>query len=135
ITSLINEKIRKQCVDAVIAIPGIHTAGVDIIIEDFEDEEGTIIEVNKAPAFLLNYYPYIGKPQNPMKYIFKSLIIESRILRHKFDINELDEMDLEILINRFEYNYLKQLSLEKTIKELEKQNEILRNEDYKKDFD
>ena len=131
ITSLINEKIRKQCVDAVIAIPGIHTSGVDIIIEDFEDEEGTIIEVNKAPAFLLNYYPYIGKPQNPMKYIFKSLIIESRILRHKFDINELDEMDLEILINRFEYNYLKQLRLEKTIRELEKENEILRNKDYK----
>lgn len=126
ITSLINEKIRQQCVDAVIAIPGIHTSGIDIIIENFDDEEGTIIEVNKAPAFLLNYYPYIGKPQNPMKYIFKSLIIESRILRNKFDINELDELDLKILENRFKFNYLKQKSMEETIKILEKENLMLK---------
>lgn len=126
VTSLVTEELIEQCVQAVIATPGLHTSGVDIIIESFEDKEGTIIEVNKAPAFLLNYYPYIGKPQNPMKYIFKSLILESRILRNKFDIDELDELDLEILINRYKYNYLKQLRLEKTIKQLEYDNKILR---------
>ncbi len=126
ISNLINEEVKQQSVDAVTAIPGLHTSGVDIMLENFDSVQGTIIEVNKAPAFLLNYYPYIGKPQNPMKYIFKSLIIESRILRNILDIKELDDLDLNILINRFKYNYLKQQRLEKTIQKLETENEKLR---------
>src|SRR5699024_10641130 len=80
VTDFINENIMKLAENAVASIPGIQTAGVDVIINSFDDAEGNILEINKAPAFQLNYYPYIGEPQAPLKYIFRSLVMENRIL-------------------------------------------------------
>lgn len=64
VTKFIKDSIKNQCVKAVSSIPGLHTSGIDMMLENLDDELGTIIEVNKAPAFLLNYYPYIGDSYN-----------------------------------------------------------------------
>lgn len=111
VTHLLNDKILKTAQDAVIAIPGIHTAGVDVLIDSLETDTPTILEVNKAPALQLNYYPYIGEPQSPLKYIFSSLVLEQKIINNQLDINNLNEFDFNILINRYKYLFRKQKTL------------------------
>src|SRR5699024_3663470 len=111
VTHLLNDKILKTAQDAVIAIPGIHTAGVDVLIDSLETDTPTILEVNKAPALQLNYYPYIGEPQSPLKYIFSSLVLEQKIINNQLDINNLNEFEFNILINRYKYLFRKQKTL------------------------
>ena len=53
ISDFIHPNIFKLAEKAVTAIPNIQTAGVDIIIENLDSEEGTILEVNQNPAFLI----------------------------------------------------------------------------------
>lgn len=122
ITDLINDKILKLAEDGVAAIPGIQTAGVDVLVKDLSLSEASILEINKAPAFQLNYYPYIGEPQRPLKYIFESLILEDRILNDRLELKDLDEDSLQILTERYKALYKKQKSLEKIIEQLDKQN-------------
>ena len=83
---------------------------------------GTIIEINKAPAFLINYYPYKGEPQYPLKNIFEIFLVGNKIFREDFNINELSDIELEILVKKFKFNFLKQKKLEETISKLEKEN-------------
>ena len=118
ITHLLNDKILKTALDAVIAIPGIHTAGVDVLIDSLETETPTILEVNKAPALQLNYYPYIGEPQSPLKYIFSSLVLEQKIINNQLDLNDLNEFEFNILINRYKYLFRKQKTLSEIIENI-----------------
>ena len=111
VTHLLNDKILKTAQDAAIAIPGIHTAGVDVLIDSLETDTPTILEINKAPALQLNYYPYIGEPQSPLKYIFSSLVLEQKIINNQLDINNLNEFEFNILINRYKYLFRKQKTL------------------------
>src|SRR5699024_1073370 len=64
ITKHVNPSILEQAREAVIAIPGVHTAGVDIIVGSLDASEGTVIEVNQNPAFQVNYFPMYGKKQD-----------------------------------------------------------------------
>lgn len=118
VTHLLNDKILKTAQDAVIAIPGIHTAGVDVLIDSLETETPTILEVNKAPALQLNYYPYIGEPQSPLKYIFSSLVLEQKIINNQLDLNDLNEFEFNILINRYKYLFRKQKTLSEIIENI-----------------
>src|SRR5699024_9776831 len=115
----IHENIMRLAEDAVASIPGIQTAGVDVMINTLDDTEGYILEINKAPAFQLNYYPYIGKPQEPLKYIFTSLIIENRVLNDKLTLNDIDETSFALLNERYKALFKKQKRLEAIIKNLE----------------
>src|SRR5699024_9468972 len=96
-----NPNILKQAYEATLAITGIHTAGVDIIIEDLNSHEGTVIEVNKTPAFQLNYYPEYGESQRPLLYIFESLILEHKILNDTLSLDELSEADYNIILTKY----------------------------------
>lgn len=128
VTDLIHENVKKQALDSVTAIPGLHTSGVDIIIENFDSTEGTIIEVNKAPAFQLNYYPLIGTPQRPLKYTFKSMILESRVLRGRLSMIDLDEEEFEMLNERFRFLYNKQKQQAQSMALLLEENEMLKQQ-------
>lgn len=120
VTDFVNEEIMKLAENAVASIPGIQTAGVDVMINSFEDKDGYILEVNKAPAFQLNYYPYIGKSQAPLKYIFSSLILEDRILKDRLTKDEIDETAFSLMTERYKALYNKQKQLEKIIDNIEK---------------
>lgn len=120
VTDFINENIMKLAENAVASIPGIQTAGVDVIINSFDDAEGNILEINKAPAFQLNYYPYIGEPQAPLKYIFRSLVMENRILDDRLTIDDIDDTTFTLLTERYKTLFKKQKQLEKIIDNIEK---------------
>lgn len=120
ITKLLNSKVLEIARDAVAAIPGLHTAGVDVMIENLESENPKILEVNKAPALQLNYYPYIGEPQSPLKYIFSSLVLEKKILDDQITFNDLNENDFEILKERYKFLHKKQVSLSNIIENITK---------------
>ena len=54
---------------------GANICGVDMMIEDFKDENSNyaIIELNFNPAIHIHSYPYIGKERNIAKEILKIL--------------------------------------------------------------
>lgn len=120
ITDLLNEAILKLAENGVAAIPGIQTAGVDILLNELSSSEGYILEINKAPAFQLNYYPYIGEPQYPMKYIFQSLLLEHKILDDRLETKDINQESLQLLTERYKSLYNKQKQMEKIIEKLEK---------------
>lgn len=118
ITDYVKKEILELAEAGVAAMPGIQTAGVDVLLNDLNDTRAVILEINKAPAFQLNYYPYIGEPQYPLQYIFKSLILEDRVLNDRLRYNELSEEDFQLMTERYKALYQKQKSLEKIIKNL-----------------
>jgi glutamate--cysteine ligase len=48
-------------------------AGIDIIIDDLNSKEYSIIEVNDNPGYSLNEWPYEGKGERVGLYILKML--------------------------------------------------------------
>src|SRR5699024_1798800 len=61
VSKYLDQNIFDQVLQAVTAIPGVHTAGVDIFVDKLNASEGTIIEVNLNPALQLHYYPMTGE--------------------------------------------------------------------------
>lgn len=120
VTHLMHPEVIELARKTVLAIPGLHTAGIDIMIENFQDSNAYILEVNKAPAFQLNYYPYIGEVQKPLNYIFSSLVIEDRILNDRISLEKLKQEELNIIIERYKFLYQKQRKLSDVIERLEK---------------
>lgn len=118
VTQFVHPNVMQQAVDSVIATPGVHTAGVDIIIDSLSSTEGTVIEVNQNPAFQLNYYPKYGKIQDPLKEIFNNLKLEKRILNKELNIDTLDQDTLNFLMERYEFLYKKQRTMENGINAL-----------------
>ncbi|MFC3900417.1 ATP-grasp domain-containing protein [Aliicoccus persicus] len=118
ITDLIKKEILELAEAGVTAIPGCQTAGVDIILNDLNDTEAVILEINSRPAFQLNYFPYIGEPQNPFNYIFRSLILEKRVLEDRLDIDQMSREDIQLMAERYKALHKKQKALENVIKNL-----------------
>lgn len=118
VTEIIHPNILQQALDATLAIPGIHTSGVDILIEDLKAEEGMVIEVNKSPAFQLSYYPQYGEKSAPLNYIFKSLNLENKVLNNNLKQEDLSNEEFDILLTRYKYMYSKLKEHDKAFKDL-----------------
>lgn len=118
VTKHVHPNIQKQALDAVVAIPGVHTAGVDIIVESLNAKEGTVIEVNQNPAFQVNYFPMYGEKQDLFKKVFRSLLMENQIMEKKIGLEDLDQEKLDLVLNRYEFLYKKTKELEKQISKL-----------------
>ena len=115
VTNYVKPTILEQALEAVIAIPGIHTAGVDIIVDSLDAYEGTVIEVNQNPAFQVNYFTMYGAKQNPLKNIFSSLLLENEILNNHINPETLTQGKLEMILEKFKFLYRKNKTLEKEI--------------------
>lgn len=74
VTDIIGSGIKKTAVSAVRSIPGCGAAGVDLLINGFEDCDPTVIEINVAANFGIHYYPYFGTSRNPADAIIKSMV-------------------------------------------------------------
>lgn len=118
ITDLVSRDILDVAKQAVLAIPGLHTAGVDIMADKLQTSTPRVLEVNKAPALQLNYYPFIGEPQSPLKYLFSSLVLEQKILNHKIELTDLEQKDLDLIIDRYRFLYQKQVYLSESIERM-----------------
>lgn len=127
VTDLIHPNVIKLAEDSVLAIPGLHTGGVDIILGSLEAEEATVIEVNKSPHLQMNYYPYIGEPKNPLREIFKSILLDDKLLHNKVDLENIDQEEFEILKERYIFLYKKDKMNEEIIKNLKSENDRLKN--------
>lgn len=73
-TDLIPERFKKIAIESAKAV-GAEICGVDMIIEDYKDEESnySIIELNFNPAIHIHSYPYKGKERNIAKDILEIL--------------------------------------------------------------
>jgi len=118
VTKLLHTNILKLARNATLAIPGLHTSGVDIVIDGFDAEVGTVIEINKAPSFLMLYYPKAGEATRPLYDIFKTLKVEDRFMKDKLSFENLTEEDFEIIKSRFKYLYEKDKILQKAFQKM-----------------
>lgn len=116
VSKYLDNNIYQQVIDAVTAIPGAHTAGVDIFIENLDAKEGTIIEINLNPAFQLHYYPMTGEPSAPLYDIFKYTKLDRQILNDELDFESLTEDDFKLVTERYKYLFRKQKSLSQSFK-------------------
>lgn len=118
ISDFIHPNIFKLAEKAVTAIPNIQTAGVDIIIENLDSEEGTILEVNQNPAFQVNYFNMYGRKQDPLAKLFSSIKLDNKILKDSLKIEDLTQDDFDHFINRYRFLFNKQKSLSESIEQL-----------------
>src|SRR5699024_7074827 len=74
----------------VASIPGLSTAGIDIITSDFKNDPGNILEINTNANFNLNYFTYKGEGQHPLNHWIELLLIKHKLKHnHKLNKNEL----------------------------------------------
>lgn len=111
VTKYLDENIFKQVLDAVTAIPGAHTAGVDIFVEDLDASQGTIIEVNLNPAFQLHYYPMTGTPSSPIYDVFESNNLDRKILLDDIQYEDLTAKEFELMKQRYKFLFNKEKSI------------------------
>lgn len=108
VTNIVDENILNIGLNAVLAIPGLHTAGVDIIIPQLKSKIGHVIEVNKNPAWALSLYADKGIAGEPVDDVFKSYILDHKInddyIKNKED---LTEEEFEMLLKRYKFLFNK----------------------------
>lgn len=108
VTEFLHKNILDIGLNAVLAIPGLHTAGVDIIIPELNSEIGHVIEVNKNPAWALSLYTVKGQTGKPLDDIFKSHNLDYRLLNNEINRKEdIDEEEFKMIIKRFKFLFEK----------------------------
>ena len=60
ITDLVSNEIKEIALNAIGAVHGMYTGGVDIMMKDFEDKEPVVIEVNAFPVLSISSFPTNG---------------------------------------------------------------------------
>lgn len=113
VTKYLDPNIFKQVLDAVTAIPGAHTAGVDIFVEDLDAHQGTIIEVNLNPAFQLHYYPMTGTPSSPIYDIFESNNLDRKILLDDIQYEDITSEEFKLMKDRYRFLFNKEKNISK----------------------
>lgn len=66
ISHLISNKLKELAESSVKSIPGLRSAGVDIMFSSFNDEKATVLEINHAGNLLMHHYPWKGEPKQPV---------------------------------------------------------------------
>ncbi|MGP9639910.1 ATP-grasp domain-containing protein [Halomonas sp. AOP42-A1-14] len=74
VTRLISKELKRTSIDAALSIPGLGVAGVDLIVKNFIDDSGTVIEINTNCNFGMHYSPMIGESYNPACLIVEDMI-------------------------------------------------------------
>lgn len=85
VTDLVSDKIKDTALRAVAAIPGLRTAGVDVMAESFDSEEPVVIELNSFPHANLSIYPYFGAGTNPLVRFLRAIYAEDALLSGSID--------------------------------------------------
>lgn len=108
VTKIIDPEILNLGLSSVRAIPGLHTGGVDLLIHGLDSKDGYVIEVNKNPAFQMCIYTDRGVPHNPITEIYKSHILDHKILKDEIKTkSSLNDDEFKLLVERYKYLYEK----------------------------
>lgn len=108
VTSIVDARILEIGLNAVLAIPGLHTAGVDIIIPELTSDTGHVIEVNKNPAWALSLYAVRGHAGEPLIDVFRSHLLDNKIMDNEIKTkDDLSEEEMKIMVERYKFLYQK----------------------------
>lgn len=81
VTDIASDRIKDTALRAVAAIPGLRTAGVDVMAESFDSTSPVVIELNSFPHAHLSIYPYFGTGTNPLSRFLRAIYAEDAMLR------------------------------------------------------
>lgn len=85
VTDLVSDQIKDTAVRAVAAVPGLRTAGVDVMAESFDSDAPVVLELNSFPHAHLSIYPYFGAGTNPLTRFLRAYYAEDAKLRGAID--------------------------------------------------
>lgn len=74
ISHLVNKDMIKTAESAVSALPGLNTAGVDLIFKSFKDSEPVVLELNPGANLRMHHYPWKGEPKTPVFDLIDSML-------------------------------------------------------------
>ena len=73
ITDVVSKSIKEAALNALAAVPGVRTGGLDVIMTSFEDKNPVILEINTFPVLSIPTYPTYGIKKSPAKSYFESV--------------------------------------------------------------
>lgn len=111
VTDLVSDQIKDTAVRAVAAIPGLRTAGVDIMAESFDSRSPVVLELNSFPHAHLSIYPYFGAGTNPLTRFLRAFYAEDAMLRGASDEVPLEDQRFLAGYRRF-YDLKDELALD-----------------------
>lgn len=104
VTDSIRPEVKKVAVAAVKAIPGLHHAGVDMIVNA---EEAVVIEINSTGSTALHTFPLYGESQNVAEKIIDYYFPETK---NQTRSNKL-YFDYKIILKQLRSNSIKQIEI------------------------
>lgn len=108
VTDILHPNILKLGVDAIKAVPGLHTGGIDMFIPSLESDTGVILEVNKNPETGTSIYPIVGETHNLLHEAIKSFMLDQKVINEDIeDLNDLSKEEQNILLKRYKFLYEK----------------------------
>ncbi|SOC41203.1 ATP-grasp domain-containing protein [Salinicoccus kekensis] len=104
ITETLSESVKKVAVEAVEAIPDLHHAGVDLIVNE---DRGAVIEINSTGSTALHTFPLYGEPQNVAEKIINYYFPETR------NVTTSDQLffDYKNILKQLRANQLKKIEI------------------------
>lgn len=72
ITDLVIPEIKELALDAIAAVPGLFSGGVDIMMDSFDDKKAKVLEINSWPMLQSTIYPTYGNAKDPQSYFLNS---------------------------------------------------------------
>jgi len=104
VTDSIRPDVREVAVGAVKAIPNLHHAGVDMIVND---EDAVVIEINSTGSTALHTFPLFGEAQNVAEKIIDYYFPETKnqIRSNMF------YFDYRIILKQLRSNSIKQIEI------------------------
>lgn len=79
ITKNVSKELIDLALNAVASMPGLHTAGVDILTENINSDTGYIIEINTNANHKVHYLPYYGEVRQPYKQMIENMFIKYKV--------------------------------------------------------
>lgn len=104
ITESISEKIVNTALNATAAIPGLNTAGIDFMVNDYKEGDGYIIEVNTNANHTIHHVPLKGDVHYPFHQLIKSLLVKYKAEQGY----EMDEKERVLLKSIWKFKKLKE---------------------------
>lgn len=66
ISHLVSDNMKRVAEQSVLAIPGLTSAGVDLLYKSFDDPSSYTLELNTSANYKMHHYPLRGKPRTPL---------------------------------------------------------------------
>lgn len=90
VTDLVSEEIRDIALRSVAAIPGVTTAGCDVMANSFEDRDPLVLEVNTFPHAQLALFPTYGQSVDPFVDFLRAFFVRDGCERGKASFSQED---------------------------------------------